>query len=351
MGGQSVGMIEIDGSFGEGGGQILRTAMALSVIFKRPLTLHHIRAKRKNPGLGHQHLMAVNALAKISGAEVEGNVIGSQKLTFIPEEICSGDYRFQIGTAGSTTLLFQALLLPLCLSQKGFRLTLEGGTHVPWSPPYHYLSEILFPILHYMGASVGGRIDQWGWYPRGGGVIEVEVQGRPSLGPISLLERGSLRKIRGFSAASLLPKHVAERQREEALRRIEKEMKLETEITILPDPPSRGPGSFLFLVTESKGALAGFSSLGRRGKRAEEVAGEAVNSLKDYLEAEGCIDPYLADQLIPFMAVAKGNSSFTTTRITEHLLTNLWVIQHFKNVKISMTGEKGKEGKVELFNE
>ena len=122
------------------------------------------------------------------------------------------------------------------------------------------------------------------------------------------------------------------------------------EITILPDPPSKGPGSVLFLVTESEGAVAGFSSLGRRGKRAEEVAGEAVDSLKDYLGAEGCVDPHLADQLIPFMAMAKGGSSFTTTRITEHLLTNLWVIQHFKNVKISMTGEKGKEGKVELFS-
>lgn len=347
----SRGMIEIDGSFGEGGGQILRTALALSVIFKRPLTLHHIRAKRKDPGLGHQHLMAVNALAQISGAKVEGNVIGSQKLTFIPGEVCPGDYHFPIGTAGSVTLLLQALLLPLCLSQKGFRLILEGGTHVPWSPSYQYLSEVLLPILRFMGVSVGGRIDQWGWYPRGGGIIQVEVQPSPSLGPISLLERGSLRKIRGFSAASLLPKHVAERQREEALRRIEKEMKMGAEITILPDPPSRGPGSFLFLVTESEGALAGFSSLGRRGKRAEEVAGEAVNSLKDYLGAEGCVDPHLADQLIPFMAVAKGNSSFTTTRVTEHLLTNLWVIQHFKNVRISMTGEKGKEGKVELFNE
>ena len=118
-------MVEIDGSFGEGGGQILRTALAFSVIFKRPLTLHHIRAKRKNPGLGHQHLMAVNALAQISGAKVEGNVIGSQKLTFIPGEVCPGDYHFPIGTAGSVTLLLQALLLPLCLSQKSFRLILE----------------------------------------------------------------------------------------------------------------------------------------------------------------------------------------------------------------------------------
>jgi RNA 3'-terminal phosphate cyclase (ATP) len=348
---QSTGMIEVDGSFGEGGGQILRTALAFSVILKRPLTLRHIRKKRKNPGLGHQHLMAVNALAKISGAKVEGNVIGSQTLTFIPGEVCSGDYRFRIGTAGATTLLLQALLLPLCLSQMASRLILEGGTHVPWSPPYHYLSDVLFPTLRVMGISVGGSIDQWGWYPKGGGVIQVQVQPSPSLGPISLLERGSLKRIRGFSAASLVPKHVAERQREEALRRIEKEMKMTAEITILPDPPSRGAGSFIFLVAESEGALAGFSSLGRRGKRAEEVAGEAVNALREYLEAEGCVDPHLADQLIPFMVMAKGNSAFTTTRITEHLLTNLWVIQHFKNVKISVTGEKGREGKVELFSE
>jgi RNA 3'-phosphate cyclase len=351
MGNEVSGAIEIDGSFGEGGGQILRTALAFSVIFNRHLVLHHVRAKRENPGLGPQHLVAVNALAKISRAKVEGNVIGSQKVIFIPGEIIPGDYHFSIGTAGSVTLLLQALLLPLCLSGKRCRLILEGGTHVPWSPPYHYLSEILSPILRFMGVSVTGRIDQWGWYPKGGGVIEVEVKGRPSLGPISLLDRGSLRKVLGFSAASLLPKHVVERQRDEALRRIERELKMKAEITILPDPPSRGPGSFLFLVTESEGGLAGFSSLGRRGKRAEEVAGEAVNSLRDYLEVEGCIDPYLADQLIPFMAMAKGNSSFTTTRITEHLLTNLWVIQHFTNVRISVTADKGKEGKVELFNE
>ena len=218
----SLGMIEIDGSFGEGGGQILRTALALSVIFKRALTLHHIRAKRKNPGLGHQHLVAVNALAQISGAEVEGNIIGSQKLTFIPGEICPGDYQFRIGTAGSVTLLLQALLLPLGLSQKGSRLVLEGGTHVPWSPPFHYLSEVLFPNLRSMGISVGGEIDQCGWYTKGGGSIRVEIQPSPSLKPISLLERGSLKSIRGLSASSLLPKEVRERQRAEALRRIER---------------------------------------------------------------------------------------------------------------------------------
>jgi len=347
-----VDRVVIDGSYGEGGGQILRTALALSVIFKKPLTLHRIRAKRRNPGLGHQHLMAVNALAQVSGAKVEGNAIGSQTLTFIPGEVCPGNFEFRIGTAGSVTLLLQALLLPLCLSPKGSRLVLEGGTHVPWSPPFQYLSDVLFPTLHSMGIPVEGKIDQWGWYPKGGGIIQVEIGPSLSLTPISLLERGSVRSIRGFSAASLLRKDVKERQRDEALRGIYKEMKMEAEIRILPDIPSRGPGSFLFLMAECDGAVAGFSSLGERGKQAEEVAREAVDALKDYLEAVGCIDPHLADQLAPIMALAKGKSSFTTTRITEHLLTNLWVVQHFKkNMKISLMGEKGREGKVELFNE
>ncbi len=346
---ESAGMIEIDGSFGEGGGQILRTALTLSVYLGRPVSLHHIRAKRKNPGLGHQHLTVVNALAKISGARVEGNVIGSQGLAFHPGEVRSGDYRFQIETAGSVTLLLQALLLPLALSGMRSQIILEGGTHVPWSPPYHYVTDVLFPALGLMGISVRGRIERWGWYPKGGGVIRMEVEPCEPFRPSVWLDRGRLKKIRGLSASSLLPRHVAERQREEALRRIEKTLNMEADITVLPDAPSRGPGSFLFLVAESEQAVAGFSSLGRRGKRAEEVAGEAVNSMTDYLEKAGALDPHLADQLIPFMVMARGKSAFTTTQITEHLLTNLWVVQHFLDVDICVSGEKGREGKVELF--
>ncbi len=343
------GRVEIDGSFGEGGGQILRTSLALSVIFGHPLMLHHIRAKRKNPGLAQQHLTAVHALSLISGAQVEGNVIGSQKLTFIPGKIRPGEYRFSIGTAGSVTLLLQALLLPLSLSTGPSRLILEGGTHVPWSPPFHYLSEVLFPTLKRMGISVAAKIERWGWYPKGGGLVQVEIQPVLELKPISLIERGTLKRIRGFSTAPLLPKQIAERQRDEALRRIDKELKVDAEISIIDDPPSRGPGSFLFLRAESDGSLAGFSSLGRKGKRSEEVAGEAVDSLKDYLDRRGCIDPHLADQLVVFMALAKGGSSFTTTRITDHLLTNLWVVQQFDRFFVSVKGERGEEGRVDLF--
>ncbi len=351
MGIEEKRLIEIDGSYGEGGGQILRTALAFSAIYKRPLTVYRIRARRKKPGLGPQHLMAVKALAQISGARVDGSSIGSETLTFIPGEICPGDYKFEIGTAGSVTLLLQSLLLPLCLSQKDSRLTLVGGTHVPWSPPFHYLSEVLFPALKTMGIAIEARIEKWGWYPKGGGILKVETRSTQHLKPVAFLERGSLKRIRGLSATSYLPKHVGERQRDEALRWIEKELKVDAEITLLPNVPGNGPGSFLFLVAESENATAGFSSLGQRGKPAEEVARDAVVSLKEYLESDGCIDPHLADQLIPFVIMAKGHSSFTTSRMSEHLLTNLWVVQHFSDVKIIKSGEKGKRGKIEFFNE
>jgi RNA 3'-terminal phosphate cyclase (ATP) len=169
--------------------------------------------------------------------------------------------------------------------------------------------------------------------------------------PISLAERGLLRKVRGISAISNLPKHVAERQREHALRRIRSELKIEAEITTLYDTPSNGPGSFLFLVAEYEKTLAAFSSLGARGKPAEKVADEAVDSMKDFMESEGCVDPHLADQLVPFMALAKGKSFFSTAQMTEHLLTNLWVTGHFLETKVRIWGEIGRPGRVEFLNE
>lgn len=348
-------MVEIDGSYGEGGGQILRSALAFSAILKRPLMVRHIRARRKNPGLRPQHLKGVEALAQITEAEVRGAQIESETVTFIPKDIIAGDYRFEVGngkrSAGSVTLLLQTLLPPLCFSRVPSRLTLVGGTHVPWSPPFQYLSEVLSPTLCSMGISVEAGIDRWGWYPQGAGIIRVVI--RPSLQfkPISLLDRGALRKIRGLSATSNLPKHVAERQKEYALRRLEREMKMDAEIVVLDNVPGSGPGSFFFLVVESEKAIAGFSSLGERRKPAEKVAKEALDSMKDYIESDGCIDPHLADQLVPFIVLAKGNSAFTTTRITEHLLTNLWVVGHFFNVRISKLGVKGEQGKIEFFNE
>ena len=345
------GLIEINGSFGEGGGQILRTALSLSAILKKPFTIHHIRSKRKNPGLQAQHLEAVEALAQITEAHTEGVKFGSQQITFNPNKILSGDYQFEVKTAGSVTLILQAIFLPLCLAQGTSTVTLVGGTHVPWSPPFHYFSQVLLPHLDSMGVSVDATIDKWGFYPRGGGTVKLEIKPVHELKPVNLIERGSLKKVRGLSAVSALPKHVAERQREQALKRIQRELSIDAEITILYDAPSIGQGSFLFLVTEYGKVLAGFSSLGQKGKPAEKVADEAVDALKDYISTEGCLDPHLADQLIPFMALAKGNCSFTTTQMTDHLLTNLWVISHFLKGKVRESGEIRRPGRVEFLIE
>ncbi|OGP78604.1 MAG: RNA 3'-terminal-phosphate cyclase [Deltaproteobacteria bacterium RBG_16_49_23] len=343
-------MIEIDGSYGEGGGQILRTSLALSAVLKRPILVHHIRAGRKHPGLQAQHLSAVRAIAEITRAQVEGAEFHSEKIRFIPQRVTPADYRVEVETAGSISLVLQALLLPLCLSQRKSRLTLVGGTHVDWSPPFHYLTDVLFPALEDMGAKVQGQIEQWGWYPKGGGVAHVEIEPASDLKPISLIGRGKLNKIKGISVSSNLPEHVTERQRDYALKKIREELKVDAEIEILHNPPSRGTGSFLFLKPEFERSVAGFSSFGRKGKPAEKVADEAYHSLREFVSSDGCVDPHLADQLVPFMALIRGRSSFTTTQITEHLLTNLWVIRHFLDITVLMEGVKGGPGRIEMIS-
>jgi RNA 3'-terminal phosphate cyclase (ATP) len=348
-------LMEVDGSYSEGGGQILRTSLALSAILEKPAAITHIREKRPNPGLRPQHLAGVKALAEIAEAEVEGAHVGSSKVSFIPRKISPGNYQFNVAderrSAGSVTLLLQTLLPPLCLSREVSRLTLRGGTHVPWSPPFHYVSDVLSPILKRMGIHIETRLERWGWYPKGGGIVQIEITPPGAFRPVTLIERGSLVKIRGLSAISGLPKHVAERQRDHASRRIEKELRIEAEIESLYDVPGEGPGSFLFLVAESEKGIAGFSSLGARGRRAEEVANGSVDAMIDYIESDGCVDPHLADQLLIFMTLSEGTSSFTTSRVTNHLITNLWAIQQWTDLKITLSGVLGEKGTVVISRE
>ena len=309
------GMVKIDGSHGEGGGQILRSALAFSAILQRPLMVHHIRARRRSPGLRPQHLKGVEALAQITEAEVQGAQIGSETVTFIPKDIIARDYRFEVGngkrSAGSVTLLLQTLSPPLCFTRVPSRLTLVGGTHVPWSPPLQYFSEVLSPILCSMGISVEAGIDRWGWYPQGGGIIRVEIRPTREFKSVSLLDRGTLGRYVDFQPPVICSSMWQKDRRIMPSRRIEKEMKMDAEIVVLDNVPGSGPGSFFFLVAESEKVIAGFSSLGERGKPAEEVAKEALGSLEEYIESDGCIDPHLADQLVPFIVLAKGHSVST----------------------------------------
>jgi RNA 3'-terminal phosphate cyclase (ATP) len=344
--------ITIDGSYGEGGGQILRTALGLSALLGRGVEIERIRAGRDKPGLRPQHLAGIRALAQIAGAKVEGDKIGSQSLSFSPSKVRGGVYRINVaaerGSAGAVTLVLQVLLLPLCFSSSSSELTLLGGTHVPWSPPFHYLSMILLPTLARIGVRCEAKIVKWGWYPRGGGMIRVKIVPIRELQSIDLSTRGRTKRIFGISAISNLPNHIALRQKERAHQRITERLRLVPDIKIMHNAPSPGQGTVLFLALESEGGLSGFSALGRRGKRAEEVADEAVDQLFEHIESKGCIDPHLSDQLIPFASLAKGKCAFTASKITRHLLTNIWVVKQFIDVRIEVKEREGEAGRVEI---
>ncbi|MEK6690753.1 MAG: RNA 3'-terminal phosphate cyclase [Nitrospirota bacterium] len=337
-------MLRIDGSYGEGGGQILRTALSLSCLLRRPIEIFNIRKGRKVPGLQPQHLTSVKAVKEISDAQVEGDRIGSLNLIFSPKEVRGGDYFFDIGTAGSTSLVLQAIMLPLSLTAEKSRIEIIGGTHVPWSPPFHYLDTIFIPILERIGLKIRLWIDKYGWYPKGGGRAGAEIDPVKGISTLDIRERGKLVRVRGISAVSNLPLSIAERQKAEGLR-ILKESNLYAEIELI-DAPSIGRGTFFFINAEYENLTAGFSSLGERRKRAEDVAKEACEEFLAFHRSENALDPRLADQIVPYLSLAKGESSFTTSRITQHLITNIWLIKKFLSINIEIERQEGEDGKV-----
>jgi RNA 3'-terminal phosphate cyclase (ATP) len=339
-------MLEIDGSFGEGGGQVLRTSLSLSCLLNKPFRIFNIRIKRKKPGLMPQHLMGIRALKLISNARVKGDAKSSTELIFEPEEVKAGDYLFDIGTAGSTSLLLQTIILPLIFAKSRSSLSLIGGTHVPFSPPFHYISEVFIPILKKLGISIETRIESYGFYPKGGGKVRVEIIPSGKIKGMRFLERGEIKKLRGISGVGNLPLSIAERQKDAALKILASEgLKAEIETLSVLTP---GQGTFMFLGAETDYCIAGFSSLGERGKRAELVGEETAKKFLSYYSTPPCLDHHMADQIVLYLAIAQGESSFTTSEISNHLLTNLWAIDKFLGIQYVIEGEIGKPGRVTI---
>jgi RNA 3'-terminal phosphate cyclase (ATP) len=336
----------IDGAQGEGGGQLLRSALALAAVRGLPVSVERIRAGRPRPGLQPQHLTAVGALRTICAAAVEGALPGSDSLTFRPGRIAAGEYRFAVGTAGSVTLVVQAILPLLALADGPSRVVVEGGTHVPWSPPVHYLQEVLLPLLGRIGIEARVRQTRWGFYPQGGGEIVLEVKGGAQLRPVSLVRVPAAPRLRGISVVSRLPWKIAERQRQRVLERLA-ERGLTAEVAV-EEAAAADSGSFLFLQTDAGGLPAGFSALGERGKPAERVADEAVDELLAYLQSEAACDGYLADQLCLPLALAPGTSRITTVRISRHLLSALAVSQQLLGCPYQVSGPEGTAGSLTL---
>jgi RNA 3'-terminal phosphate cyclase (ATP) len=340
-------MIKIDGSIGEGGGQILRSALALSLVTGEGIEIQNIRLHRPKPGLMPQHLKAVEAAAAVGSARVEGAQLQSLALLFAPTTICSGDFEFDVGTAGNTPLVLQTIFLPLSFAQRASSVTLIGGTHVPWSPCFHYLDLHWLPYMRQIGFAAELKLELAGFYPYGGGRMRADIRPATKLTPLDIRERGALKSICGISAIANLDWSVAERQKRQASKRL-RELSQDIEIETI-QMPSRFRSTMLLLIATFEGSKCCFFGLGELGKRAERVADEAVDQLLQFLATEGAIDHHLADQLILPLALVPGVSELKPDKITKHLITNANVIRMFLPVEIQILGEPEHSGYVKII--
>lgn len=340
-------MITIDGAYGEGGGQVLRTSLTLAMLTGQAVQIERIRARRPKPGLAAQHLTAVRTAAAICDATVTGDRMGSGRLHFQPGgPPRGGDYTFDVaqvrgaGSAGAVSLVLQTVLLPLALAPDAgpSRLTLRGGTHVPWSPPFPYLREVYLPTLAQLGLPATVELERWGFYPAGGGEVAAQVEGGASgVRPLSLTERGLLRRVWGTAVVSNLPAHIPQRMANRARNLLAEEgLKADLQARRVR---SNGPGAGIFLLTEHEpGIRAGFTAYGRKGLPAERVAEAACQELLGHYRSGAPVDAHLADQLIVPLAFADGVSHFTTDQVTEHLRTNMWVVEQFAQARFEVAG-------------
>jgi len=328
-------MITIDGSQGEGGGQILRTSLALSLVTGQPFRMERIRAKRQKPGLLRQHLTAVEAAKTVGCAEVEGAALSSQTLEFRPGPVTPGNYRFAIGTAGSATLVLQTVLPALLTASGPSTLTLEGGTHNHMAPPFDFLERCFMPLIHRMGPSVELELRRHGFFPAGGGRFHARVEPAKKLSRLDLLERGPIRSKQARILLSKLPEHVAERE----LTVVRHGLKWRTEECMIESVPYPvGPGNAVVLTLEAEHVTGVFTAFGERGRPAEAVARSAVETAITWLEAGVPVDEHLADQLLIPLVLA-GGGSFRTTKPSLHMTTNAEVIQRFLPVPIAIQQE------------
>ena len=325
-------MITIDGSQGEGGGQILRSALALSLITGKPFRIENIRARRKKPGLMRQHLTAVNAAVEVGAARVAGNAIGSPELTFTPTALGSGQYHFAVGTAGSCTLVLQTILPALILAGGPSEILLEGGTHNPAAPPFDFLAGAFLPLLNRMGPSVKATLERPGFYPAGGGRMRVRVTPARKLVPLHLLERGAVVGCTARATVARLPRSIAERE----LAVVKEKLAWGDDcLNVGETPDSSGPGNVLVLTVASEQVTEVFTGFGEFGVSAETVAGRTVKEVREYLASGVPVGRHLADQLLLPLALA-GSGAFCTLSPTAHTTTNIEVLRLFLDLDVKV---------------
>ncbi|MCT2398671.1 RNA 3'-terminal phosphate cyclase [Novosphingobium mangrovi (ex Huang et al. 2023)] len=332
-------MIIIDGSEGEGGGQIVRNSCALSLVTGEPFRITHVRGKRSKPGLMRQHVTAVEAACVISGAEVRGLAVGSSELEFRPGKAEPGEYHFAVGTAGSTGLVLQTVLMPLILAGGPSRLVLEGGTHNMLAPPFDFIEKSFLPVIERMGPKVRARIVRHGFYPRGGGRIEIDIEPAP-LAAIECIERGVAQGVAGQAMFAGVPFDIADRM----VKRAAKDLPdwPENALCIRELPAEQGPGVILMLEARYAHVTEVVSGFGQLSVPAERLAKTSAARMKGYAEAQAFAGPYLADQLIlPF--VLAGGGAFTTVKPSQHTLTAIDIAQRFTGRRITLARQPAGE--------
>ncbi len=334
-------MIEIDGSWGEGGGQILRTSLTLAILTGQPLRVQKIRAARSQPGLAAQHLSAVRAAANLCQAQVRGDVLGSTALEFIPTAPPqAGEYQIDVaqarvgGSAGAVSLILQTVLLPLSLAEGNSLVRLKGGTHVAWSPSVTYIHQVYLPTLRQIGIQAEVELRAWGWYPQGGGEVELRVKGGASCQSLQLLERGNCRQVQGLAVVTQLPLQIAQRMANRAEKLCQR-----AGLGVQVQPycgAGKAPGAGIFLTAEYEYSRAGFSALGRKGLPAETLAERAIKEMLTFHATQAPVEQFLADQLLLPLTLAPTTSQYRVAQVTNHLRTNAWVIEQFGWSKIDI---------------
>ncbi len=342
--------IVIDGAQGEGGGQILRTSVGLAAALGLDVRIVNIRARRQPAGLRPQHLAAVKAAAAVCGGKLTGAAVGARELTFEPAAVQRGEYTFDIGTAGSTTLVLQTVLPAMISCEGPSRVTVKGGTHNPMAPCFEYLRDVFGLLASATNAEMFFEMARPGFYPKGGGELHMHVNGSGgpgSLTPIGYQKRGELKRIEVLSAAAAsLPGHIMHRQAHQASQRL---AHLGVPVTVTEQQwDTLSPGTAVFVRAVFSRSVAGFDALGQIGKPAERVADDAVDGLEDFLAGAGAIDSHAADQLLTIATLSADESFFTCRRVTDHLRTNAEVIRQLTGRSVEITENADGSGAVKL---
>lgn len=341
-------MIEIDCSYGEGGGQLARTAVAAAALTRTPVRLRHIRERRVNPGLAPQHLTAVHAVADLCGADVAGIALGVTEFDFYPGELCAGNYNWDVGTAGSIPLVLQAAL-PLAISCGGaVNIRVTGGTDVRAAPPLDYFLHVFLPLLARMGMNVKATVVRRGYYPRGGGIVELEVTPAQTLHPLSIESAGTLQTIMAYAHVANLPQHIVERMCTAAASCMQG-IPLQMSQQILGPDQAIGRGGGLTLVACTEHALLGSAVTAERGIPAEQLGTQAGQALSSELLSGATLDIHAADQLLLYMALARGMSTFRVRELSLHAHTALWLLEQLFPLHYRMT-QQGALISVELYS-